>query len=115
MATHTVNIDVIDKTIPIGNNRVIPVINQPNPALGYAASATRDTTNLVKGVAFVNDDTFSIDRVLAISENANESYYALAVHGIRSRKNFASETVNVFVKYSAAPVSSSITCTYRFV
>lgn len=39
MATHTVNIDVIDKTIPIGNNRVIPVINQPNPALGYAASA----------------------------------------------------------------------------
>lgn len=81
----------------------------------FSASATRDTTNLVKGVAFVNDDTFSIDRVLAISENANESYYALAVHGIRSRKNFASETVNVFVKYSAAPVSSSITCTYRFV
>lgn len=39
MATHTVNIDVVDKTIPIGNNRVIPVINQPNPALGYAASA----------------------------------------------------------------------------
>lgn len=92
MATHTVNIDVIDKTIPIGNNRVIPVINQPNPALGYAASA---------------------NEVAQLLQLAN--YYALAVHGIRSRKNFASETVNVFVKYSAAPVSSSITCTYRFV
>ena len=81
----------------------------------FSASATRDNNKLVVGIAFVNSDTFSIDRVLAISENANENYYALAVCGIRSRKNAASETVNVFVKYSTAPVSSSITCTYRFV
>lgn len=39
MATHTVNIDVIDKAVPILNNRNIAVINRPNPCYGYAANA----------------------------------------------------------------------------
>lgn len=36
---HTISIDVVDMTIPAGNNRTIPVINQPNPCSGYAANA----------------------------------------------------------------------------
>lgn len=36
---HTISIDVVDITIPAGNNRTIPVINQPNPCSGYAANA----------------------------------------------------------------------------
>lgn len=36
---HTIQIDVIDKSIPIGNNREIAVIHQPNPCYGYAATA----------------------------------------------------------------------------
>ena len=36
---HTILIDVIDKSIPIGNNREIAVIHQPNPCHGYAATA----------------------------------------------------------------------------
>ena len=39
MAVHTVNIDVINKSIPEGNHEMIPVINQPNPCYGYAATA----------------------------------------------------------------------------
>lgn len=39
MAIHTVNIDVIDKAVPILNNRNIAVINKPNPCYGYAANA----------------------------------------------------------------------------
>jgi hypothetical protein len=39
MAVHTVNIDVINKSIPAGNHENIPVINQPNPCYGYAATA----------------------------------------------------------------------------
>lgn len=39
MAVHTVNIDVINKSIPMGNHENIPVINQPNPCYGYAATA----------------------------------------------------------------------------
>lgn len=39
MAVHTVNIDVVDMTIPNLNNRNIPIINQPNPCYGYAANA----------------------------------------------------------------------------
>lgn len=39
MAVHTVNIDVINKSIPVGNHENIPVINQPNPCYGYAATA----------------------------------------------------------------------------
>lgn len=36
---HTILIDVIDKSIPIGNDREIAVIHQPNPCHGYAATA----------------------------------------------------------------------------
>ena len=36
---HTIQIDVIDKSIPIGNDREIAVIHQPNPCYGYAATA----------------------------------------------------------------------------
>jgi hypothetical protein len=36
---HTISIDVVDRTIPAGNNRTIPVINQPNPCSGYSANA----------------------------------------------------------------------------
>lgn len=36
---HTISIDVVDMTIPVKNNRNIPVINQPNPCSGYAANA----------------------------------------------------------------------------
>lgn len=36
---HTISIDVVDRTIPVGNNRTIPIINQPNPCSGYAANA----------------------------------------------------------------------------
>jgi hypothetical protein len=36
---HTISIDVVDITIPIGNNRTIPVINQSNPCYEYAANA----------------------------------------------------------------------------
>lgn len=39
MAIHTINIDVVDMTIPALNNRNIPIINQPNPCYGYAANA----------------------------------------------------------------------------
>ena len=39
MADTTVAIDVIDKSIPIGNNRNIAVINKPNPVYGYEANA----------------------------------------------------------------------------
>jgi hypothetical protein len=39
MATKTISIDVIDNTIPILNNKNIPVINQPNPCYGYSATA----------------------------------------------------------------------------
>ena len=39
MAVHTINIDVVDMTIPDLNNRNIPIINQPNPCYGYAANA----------------------------------------------------------------------------
>lgn len=39
MAVHTINIDVVDMTIPNLNNRNIPIINQPNPCYGYAANA----------------------------------------------------------------------------
>lgn len=35
----TVSIDVIDKTVPSGNHRNIPIINQSNPVSGYAANA----------------------------------------------------------------------------
>ena len=35
----TVSIDVIDKTVPSGNHRNIPIINQPNPVSDYAANA----------------------------------------------------------------------------
>lgn len=35
----TISIDVVDRTIPAGNNRIIPVINQPNPCSGYEANA----------------------------------------------------------------------------
>lgn len=36
---HTISIDVVDMTIPVKNNRNIPVINQPNPCSGYSANA----------------------------------------------------------------------------
>lgn len=36
---HTILIDVIDKSIPVGNDREIAVIHQPNPCHGYAATA----------------------------------------------------------------------------
>lgn len=39
MAEHTVNIDVIDISIPEGNHRNIPIINKPNRCYGYAANA----------------------------------------------------------------------------
>ena len=39
MDTHTISIDVIDNTIPLLNDRNIPVINQPNPCYGYSATA----------------------------------------------------------------------------
>ena len=39
MADKTVAIDVIDKSIPIGNDRNIAVINKPNPVYGYDANA----------------------------------------------------------------------------
>ena len=35
----TISIDVVDRTIPAGNKRIIPVINQPNPCSGYEANA----------------------------------------------------------------------------
>ena len=35
----TVSIDVIDKSVPSDNTRNIPIINQPNPCKGYAATA----------------------------------------------------------------------------
>lgn len=39
MAETIVNIDVIDMSIPIGNNRNIAIINQPNPCYNYPANA----------------------------------------------------------------------------
>lgn len=36
---HTITIDVYDKAVPEGNHRNIPVIDQPNPAVGFAADA----------------------------------------------------------------------------
>ena len=33
--TTTISIDVINMTIPIGNHKMIPIINQPNPCYGY--------------------------------------------------------------------------------
>ena len=39
MANETINIDVIDNTIPLLNNRNIPIINQPNPCYGYSVTA----------------------------------------------------------------------------
>lgn len=39
MAETIVNIDVIDMSIPLGNDRNIAVINQPNPCYGYPANA----------------------------------------------------------------------------
>ena len=43
----TVSIDVIDKSIPSDNTRNIPVINQPNPCTGYAATA-KEVAQLIK-------------------------------------------------------------------
>ena len=39
MANETINIDVIDNTIPLLNNRNIPIINQPNPCYDYSVTA----------------------------------------------------------------------------
>jgi hypothetical protein len=39
MAETIVNIDVVDVSIPIGNNRNIAIINQPNPCYNYPANA----------------------------------------------------------------------------
>ena len=39
MAETIVNIDVVDMSIPIGNNRNIAIINQPNPCYNYPANA----------------------------------------------------------------------------
>ena len=44
---HTVNIDVIDRSIPIGNNRNIAVINKPNPVYGYEATA-KEVAHLIQ-------------------------------------------------------------------
>ena len=35
MADETILVDVINMTIPSGNHRMIPIINQPNPCYGY--------------------------------------------------------------------------------
>lgn len=35
----TISVDVVDMTIPSGNHRNIPVINQPNPCMGYDITA----------------------------------------------------------------------------
>lgn len=43
----TVSIDVVDKSIPSDNARNIPVINQPNPCTGYAATA-KEVAQLIK-------------------------------------------------------------------
>lgn len=43
----TVSIDVIDKSIPSDNTRNIPIINQPNPCKGYAATA-KEVAQLIK-------------------------------------------------------------------
>lgn len=43
----TVSIDVIDKSIPSDNTRNIPIINQPNPCTGYAATA-KEVAQLIK-------------------------------------------------------------------
>ena len=43
----TVSIDVIDKSIPSDNTRNIPIINQPNPCKGYAAT-TKEVAQLIK-------------------------------------------------------------------
>lgn len=63
----TVSIDVIDKSIPSDNTRNIPIINQPNPCKGYAATAKEvaqliqlasyyvyaaGTTNVIDGYSF---------------------------------------------------------------
>lgn len=63
----TVSIDVIDKSIPSDNTRNIPIINQPNPCKGYAATAKEvaqliqlasyyvyaaGTTNVIDGYTF---------------------------------------------------------------
>lgn len=44
---HTVAIDVIDRSIPIGNNRNIAVINKPNPVYGYEATA-KEVAHLIQ-------------------------------------------------------------------
>ena len=44
---HKVAIDVIDRSIPIGNNRNIAVINKPNPVYGYAATA-KEVAHLIQ-------------------------------------------------------------------
>ena len=36
---HTIAIDVYDKTVPEGNHRNIPVIDQPNPVIGFDGDA----------------------------------------------------------------------------
>lgn len=63
----TVSIDVIDKSVPSDNTRNIPIINQPNPCKGYAATAKEvaqliqlasyyvyaaGTTNVIDGYTF---------------------------------------------------------------
>ena len=35
----TISVDIVDMTIPSGNHRNIPVINQPNPCYGYDINA----------------------------------------------------------------------------
>ena len=44
---HKVAIDVIDRSIPIGNNRNIAVINKPNPVYGYEATA-KEVAHLIQ-------------------------------------------------------------------
>ena len=44
---HKVAIDVIDRSVPIGNNRNIAVINKPNPVYGYEATA-KEVAHLIQ-------------------------------------------------------------------
>lgn len=39
MADKTVNVDIINMTLPLGNHEMIPIINKPNPCYGYAINA----------------------------------------------------------------------------
>ena len=69
MATHTVDIDVIDKSALPEDHSNIPVINQPNPCYGYSATAKEvnylmhfaqyciyesGTNNIINGNTYLN-------------------------------------------------------------